>query len=179
MDCEPSDVMVLGAIRRGARKFGKIQKATKVSPEELDKALEDLEKRGLIKIEEKKTWLGKKVELHTTKKGDEELERSVHEMQQSWDTMVQVYKSGDKKKMKDQMDGFRGMLPMMMFFGVMDMMMFSMMFSMMGSSMTDYVPADQIPEGADAGSAGDEGGMDGGVDSGMDGGGGFDFDLGF
>ena len=57
---------------------------------------------------------------------------------------------------------------MMMFFGVMDIMMFSMMFSMMGAAMTDYVPAESIPEGADG--AMDDGGMDDG---------GFDIDIGF
>ena len=47
-----------------------------------------------------------------------------------------------------------------------------MMFSMMGMTMSDYVPAESMPEGADAGA---DGGMDGG---GMDDGG-FDFDIGF
>jgi hypothetical protein len=58
----------------------------------------------------------------------------------------------------------------MMFFGVMDMMMFGMMFGLMGSMMTDYVPQESIPEGMD----GNE--MNGG--DGMDDGG-FDFDIGF
>jgi len=77
------------------------------------------------------------------------------------------------------MESNKSMLPMMMFFGIMDMMMFSMMFSMMGSQMHDYVPQDQIPPGAenqpsDVGDGGDAGG-----DMGGDGGGGFDIDIGF
>ena len=179
MDYEPNDIMVLGAIRRGLKKFDKIRKATRLSPRDLNAALEDLENKGMIRVVEKKGWLGKKVDLVITPKGDEELDRRIHEMQGNWDRMVQMYKSKDKKHLGEEMDGFRGLFPMMIFFGVIDMMMFSMMFSMLGSSMTDYVPADQMPAeggGADGGTAGDEGGMDGGVDSGFDGGG---FDLGF
>ena len=170
MDYEPKDVIVLGAIKSGAKKFDKIQKITKIDPKELNEILEKLEERKLIKVEEKKGWLGKKIEIQTTEKGDSEVEQRIHELQGNWEQMVQLYKSGDKEKLKDQMDGFRGFFPMMMFFGIMDMMMFSMMFSMMGASMSDYVPADQMP--ADMAEGGD---MDGG---GMDDGG-FDFDIGF
>jgi len=49
-------------------------------------------------------------------------------------------------------------------------MMFSMMFSMMGIGMSNYVPAESMPDGGM-----DDGGMD---DGGMDDGG-FDFDIGF
>ena len=166
MDYEPKDVMVLGAIKSGAKKFDKIQKITKIDPKELNEILENLEKQGMIKVEEKKGWLGKKIEINTTEKGDNEVEQRIHELQENWQQMVQLYKSGDKEKLKDQMDGFRGFFPMMMFFGIMDMMMFSMMFSMMGASMSDYVPADQMP--ADVSDGGD-----------MDGAGDFDFDIGF
>ena len=48
---------------------------------------------------------------------------------------------------------------MMMFFGIMDMMMFSAMFSMIGASAGDYVPADQMPD-AGAGDSGDAGDLD-------------------
>jgi hypothetical protein len=70
---------------------------------------------------------------------------------------------------------------MMMFFGIMDMMMFSMMFSMIGMTMHDYVPPDQVPPGADnqpsdVGDAGSDGG-DAGGDSMGDGG--YDIDIGF
>jgi hypothetical protein len=68
------------------------------------------------------------------------------------------------------MDENKSMLPSMMFFGVMDMMMFGMMFGMMGSMMTDYVPQESIPDGF----GGD--GMDGDADMSD---GGFDFDIGF
>jgi DNA-binding HxlR family transcriptional regulator len=168
MDPEPKDVIVLGAIRRGEKKFDKIQRITQVDPEELNSILEKLEKRGFIQVEEKKGWLGKKIELIITEKGSIELDERIHEIQERWSNMSQIYKTGDKQKLQECMDENKSFLPMMMFFGVMDMMMFSMMFSMMGMAMTDYVPTDNIP--------GDSGMDDG--DSGMDDGG-FDFDIGF
>lgn len=87
--------------------------------------------------------------------------------------MATIYKTGDKEKLKQEMDENKSFLPTMMFFGVMDMMMFSMMFSMMGMAMSDYVPAESMPEG------GEPGMDDGSTDGGMDDGGGFDFDIGF
>ena len=170
---ESKDIIVLGAIKHGIKKFEKIQKTTQIEPQELNSILEQLEKRGLIEIREKKGWLGRKVEIITTEKGEKEVDERVHELQTKWNQMSLLYNKGDKKGLKQYMDDNRSFLPMMMFFGVMDMMMFSMMFSMMGMTMSDYVPPESMPEGA----AGE--GMDGGDAGGFDDGGGFDFDVGF
>jgi len=175
---EPKELIVLGAIKNGIKKFDKIQKVAQIDPKELNEILEKLEKRELIKVEEKKGWLSKKIEITSTEKGDREVDKSVSELQGKWNQMATVYKTGDKDKMKDVMDNNRSFLPMMMFFGVMDMMMFSMMFSMMGASMGDYVPAEDIPAEMNDGSSTDGGGMDDGG-GGMDDGGGFDIDIGF
>ena len=70
------------------------------------------------------------------------------------------------------MDDNKSFLPMMMFFGIMDMMMFSMMFSMIGMSMSNYVPPESMP--ADSGDGGMADAGDGGT-----GDGGFDIDIGF
>ncbi len=178
---EPKDVIVLGAIKKGAKKFDKIKNKTGIEPEELNKILEKLEERGMIRVDKKKGLFGgEKIELQITDKGSNELDQRVHEMKQNWDQMVQMYKSGDKKKLEGFMESNKSMLPMMMFFGIMDMMMFSMMFSMMGAQMHDYVPQDQVPPGAEnqPSDVGD-GGADGGGDMGGDGGGGFDIDIGF
>jgi hypothetical protein len=99
-------------------------------------------------------------------------------MEQKWNQMVQLYKTGDKKKLEEFMGSNKGDFAMMMFFGMMNMMMFSMMFSMIGASMHSYVPPDQVPPGAenqpsDAGS-GDSGDMGGDM-----GDGGYDIDIGF
>ncbi len=172
METESKDIIVLGAIRHGIKKFDKIQKTTQIEPKELNTILEQLENRGFIQVEEKKGWLGKKIEIIVTEKGANEVDERVHELQSKWNQMSQLYKTGDKEKLKDYMDTNKSFLPMMMFFGVMDMMMFGMMFSMMGMPMSDYVPAESMPEGADGGM--DDMGSDGGMDDG-----GFDFDVGF
>ena len=168
MESEPHDVMVLGAIKNGKKKFDKIQKATKINPEELNKILERLEKREFIRVETKKGFFGPKIEIDITEKGENEISERIHELEQHWDQMTMFWKSKDKEKFKQYMDDNRSIIPMMMFFGIIDMIMFSTMLSFMGAQMGDYVPADQIPEGVDGGD------MDGGMDDG-----GFDIDIGF
>lgn len=178
MEEEPKDIIVLGAIKKGAKKFGKIRDKTGIDPEELNKILEKLEERGFIRVEKKKGLFGgEKIELYVTDKGSNELDQRIHEMQENWQRMVQLYKSGDKQKLQDFMDTNKSFFPMMMFFGIMDMIMFSMMFSMIGVMMHNYVPPEQIPPGAENQPA-DAG--DGGADAGGDmGDGGYDIDIGF
>jgi len=180
MEEEPKDIIVLGAIRNGAKKFDKIKSKTGIDPQELNKILEKLEERGLIKVEKKKGLLGgEKIELQITEKGNNEVQQRIHEMEQKWNQMTQLYKMGDKKKLEEFMGNNKSDFAMMMFFGIMNMMMFSMMFSMIGASMGSYVPADQIPPGAENQMADSE---SGGGDMGGDGGagdGGFDIDIGF
>jgi len=177
------DIIVLGTIRHGITKFERIMKMTNLDARELDGILNDLEKRGYIMIREKKNWLGRpKIEIFSTQAGADKVDDSVREMQSKWGQMTSIYQSGDKKRMKGFMDDNRSILPMMLFFGIVDMMMFSMMFSMIGMPMSSYVPAESMPEGADSGmDDGGDGGGDGGDGGGMDGGdgGGFDFDVGF
>ena len=141
--------------------------------------LEKLEERGLIEINEKKGLFGSKIEIIITEKGSKEIDERIHELQEEWCQMVTLYKSGDKQKLKDHMDQKRSFLPTMMYFGIIDMMMFSMMFSMMGIGMSDFFAGD--PQGmeyandAGMGDAGDGGSSDGGEGGFMDGG----FDVGF
>ena len=82
--------------------------------------------------------------------------------------MSVLYKTGDKEKLKQEMENNKSDIPSMMFFGITAMMMFSMMFSMMGMAMSDYVAPENMPDTGDG--AMDDGGMDDG---------GFDFDIGF
>ena len=158
-------MMVLGAIRRGKSGFGKIQGATGIEPGRLDEILRGLEEAGLIRAEERKGWLGRKVEITATEEGTREVERRLGDLQVRWGKMAAMYKTGNKEGVRRMMDENRSFLPMMMFFGVMDMAMLGMMFGLMGASMSDYVPADSVPPGADAGA--DPGAGD------------FDFDVGF
>jgi predicted transcriptional regulator len=168
---EPKELIVLGAIKNGIKKFEKIQKTTEIDAEELNTILEKLEDRGMIKVEEKKSWLGKKIEMTVTEKGSREVDERVHELQEKWSQMSLLYKTGDKQKLQQYMDDNKSILPTMMFFGIVDMMMFSMMFSMIGMSMSDYVPAESIPDGMNGGEGTGEGGDFGD--------GGFDIDIGF
>ena len=166
METEPKDVIVLGSIQRGRKKFSDIQNETKISPEELNSILEELENKKFIKVEENKGWFGKKIELKITEDGSNELDKKIIEIQSKWKEMQLLYESGDKQKLQQKMEENKSFLPTMMFFGVMDMMMFSMMFSMMGIGMSDYVSQESM----------DDGSMD---DGSMDDGDGFDFDIGF
>jgi DNA-binding HxlR family transcriptional regulator len=176
MQIEPKDVIVLGSIRRGKKKFSNIQNETKISSEELNLILEELENKKFIKVEEKKGFFGKKIELEVTEEGSNELDKKIIEIQDKWKEMQLIYENGDKQKLQQKMEENKSVLPTMMFFGVMDMMMFSMMFSMMGVGMSDYVSQKDM---ANDGSM-DDGSMDdGSMDDGSMDDGGFDFDIGF
>ena len=163
MNTESKEIIVLGSIQAGINKFDKIQKMTQIEPKELNLILEQLEKNEFIHVTEKNGLLGKKIEIRITEKGSNEVDKQVHELQTKWNQMSTIYKTKDKEKLKQIMDENKSALPMMIFFGVMDMMMFSMMFSMMGITMSNYVPPENMPEG-----------VDGGMDKGE-----FDMDVGF
>ena len=163
MIIESREIIVLGSIQAGIDKFDKIQKMTQIEPKELNSILEQLEKNEFIHVKEKKGLLGNKIEIKVTEKGSNEVDKQVHELQTKWNQMSTIYKTKDKEKLKQIMDDNKSALPMMIFFGVMDMMMFSMMFSMIGITMSNYVPPENIPEG-----------VDGGMDEGK-----FDMDVGF
>ena len=148
---EPKDIIVLGAIQAGIKKFDKIQKITQIEPEELNSILEQLENSKFIRVVEKNGLLGKKIEIMVTEKGSKRVDNQVHELQTKWNQMSTLYKTQNKEELKQCMDDNKSFLPMMIFFGVMDMMMFSMMFSMIGMTMSNYVPTENMPEGEDRG----------------------------
>ena len=66
---EIKDKQVLEGINRGAKNFEEIQKITDLEHDELVSILNDLEKRRLMKVEEKGGLFGRKVELYLTGKG--------------------------------------------------------------------------------------------------------------
>ena len=69
---ETKDMQVFEVLNYGAGNFEKIQKITGLKHDELVSILEDLEKRGMMKVEEKSGLLGSKIELYPTKKGIKE-----------------------------------------------------------------------------------------------------------
>ncbi len=169
---DPKDLIILGAIINGEKQFDKLSKRTKIEPKELNSILEKLEGRELIWVQEKKGFFGKKIEIHVTEKGKKEIDERVHELQTKWNDMQKAYQTGDKQKLQQIMKNEKSFLPTMMFFGIIDIMMFSMMFSMMGMAMSSYIPAEdmsQFDNGADGDGLGDTG-MDNGE---------FDLDIGF
>jgi len=168
MNLEPKDIIVLGAIKHGIKKFERIQKITQIEPKELNLILEQLENKRFIQVEEKKGLLGKKIEINVTDKGSNKVDEQIHELQIKWNQMSTVYKTKDKEKLKQCMEDNKLFFPTMIFFGVMDMMMFSMMFSMIGMTMSSYVPAESMPDEGDGMSDGFEAGTNDG-----------DFDVGF
>ena len=171
MDEENKETVVLGIITRGASKFGKISQETKIEPKELESILQKLENSGLIKVDEKKGWLGTKIEINPTNEGYREFERQLKILQDKWNELENTYKSGNKQELEQKLKEDKSFLPSMMMFGIIDMMMFSMMFSMIGASMGSFIPTENM-EGMDEG-AGDMDSSDVGDD------GGFDIDIGF
>ena len=147
MNTEPNDIIALGAIQAGIKKFDKIQKMTQIEPEELNSILEQLENSGFIQVAEKSGLLGKKIEILVTEKGSNEVDKQVHELQTKWNQMSTLYKTQDKEGLKQYMDDNKSFFPMMIFFGVMNIGMFSMMFGMIGIEMSNYVPTENMPEG--------------------------------
>ena len=67
-------MLVLGEIKRGVKTFGNIQQRTGFNTDELKSILESLEKKGLMRIQEKKGALGIKIELIPTEKGYKEFQ---------------------------------------------------------------------------------------------------------
>ncbi len=150
MNLEPKTIIVLGAIKHGINKFERIQKITQIKAEELNTILEKLESSKLIQVIEKKGLLGNKIEVIVTDGGSTKVDEQIHELQSKWNQMSILYKTKDKENLKQSMEDNKSFFPTMIFFGVMDMMMFSMMFSMIGMAMSSYVPVENIPDGVDS-----------------------------
>lgn len=66
---QTDEMIVLGAMHRGAKTFASIQKKTGMDDSSLNKALENLEGRQMIKVVTRKGLMGTKVEVYPTDKG--------------------------------------------------------------------------------------------------------------
>ena len=69
---ETKDMQVFEVLNYGAENFEKIQKITGLEHDELVSILEDLEKRDMIKVEEKSGLFGSKIGLYPTNNGIKE-----------------------------------------------------------------------------------------------------------
>lgn len=68
---QTKDMLVLGELIKGTKQFDKIQKNTNLDSNELESILDDLERRGLMRVGHKTGPFGSKVELHSTEKGSD------------------------------------------------------------------------------------------------------------
>ena len=66
---ETKDMLVLGELNRGAKNFETIQKITSMERDELISILDDLEKRGLMRVEKNSGFFGTKIVLYVTDQG--------------------------------------------------------------------------------------------------------------
>ena len=126
MDEENKETVVLGVISRGITKFDKISREANVEPKDLEAILQKLENARLIKVDEKKGWLGTKIEIKPTEEGYREFERQLKILQEKWNQLENTYKSGNKQELEQKLKEDKSFLPSMMMFGIVDMMMFSM-----------------------------------------------------
>jgi len=66
---ETKDMLVLGELNRGVKNFETMQKIIGLERDELISILDDLEKRGLMRVEKKSGLTGTKIELFVTDEG--------------------------------------------------------------------------------------------------------------
>lgn len=175
----PDHFMVLGAISRGMKSFGKIVKETKLDKAVVDKVINDLAAQHLISIVVKKGFLGnQKEEFQITETGMRILLAKKQELEKKAQQFQQWYSNGQMSQLQNSMQSDRMWLPFMLFSGIMNAMFFMSMMSFMGAAMTpaESAAAGEAGAGADAGTDGGASGMeDGGGDLGGDFGGDFGF----
>jgi DNA-binding HxlR family transcriptional regulator len=151
----PKDAIVLGTIKAGIKSFNKISKIANIVPKELEQVLETLESRKLIEVNEKKGFLGIKIEIKITEKGGKNLDNQVNELKGKWNQMTQLYKLEDKPELQKYMGENKISFKQMIFFGILDKELFSMMSSMVGMTMTEFISPQDTPQDVDG-----EGGME-------------------
>lgn len=182
----PNHFMVLDAISRGIKKISDVSRITKLSKDEVELILNDLKTQRLVDMQEKKGFFGnKKTEVFITDTGFKILESKKQELSNKSKYLQQLYETGNKRQLQTYMDDNRMWMPMMLFSGLINMVMFTSMMSFMGMAMnpaestqaesqtTDSSGAEDAGAGADSGdydsgsySDADFGGMDtGGFDS--------------
>jgi len=71
IDSKPktTEMLVLGQLTRGTNNFDSLQKILGIDTDTLNSVLEDLEKNGLMQVDQKQGLFGQKIELHPTEKG--------------------------------------------------------------------------------------------------------------
>ena len=182
----PNHFMVLDAIARGMKKVSSIAKVTKLSKDEVELIVNDLKSQRLITVEVKKGFFdNKKIETFITETGTRILNSKKEELTYKSQKLQQLYQTGDRAQMQSYMNDNRMWMPMMLFSGLINMMMFASMMSFMGMAMNpgesaqtegqvdqsgasggDTAGAEDSGAAADAGDTGGFSDMSGGMDMG-------------
>ena len=159
----PNHFMVLDAISRGMKKIDSIAKVTKLSKDEVELIINDLQIQKLIIIQTKKGFLGsKKIEVNVSETGFKILESKKQELVNKSKYLQQLYETGNKGQLQNYMNDNRMWMPMMLFCGLLDVVMFTSMMSFMGMAMN---PAESVQSEAQAAESGGSGADDSGGQS--------------
>jgi hypothetical protein len=168
----PNHFMVLDAISRGMKKIDSIAKVTKLSKDEVELIVNDLNNQKLITMVVKRGFFGnKKNEVYITDTGFRTLESKKQELSHKSQRLQQLYETGNRGQMQSMMDDNRSWMPMMLFSGIMSMVMFGSMMAFMGMAMNPAESAQtegQVDESGgsgaeDTGAASDTGASDTGA----------------
>ena len=162
-NASPNHFMVLDAISRGMKKTDSIAKATKLSQEEVELIINDLQTQKLIVKQTKKGFFGnRKIEVYVTDTGFKVLEAKKQELVNKSKYLQQLYETGNRGQMQSYMDDNRMWMPMMLFSGLINAVMFTSMMSFMGMAMN---PAENVQSEAQAAESGGSGADDSGAAS--------------
>jgi DNA-binding MarR family transcriptional regulator len=181
----PPHFIVLNAISKNLNTIDKIVKSTKLTKSEVEKILKELEDQKLISGNDKKSFFfGIKRQYQLNEIGSKILNEKNQELEGKMRQVQQWYTEGDKTQVQSFMNDNRAWLPMMIFSGIMQMVMFTSLMSFAGMAcnpmggMADQSGVDTSSANTDTGaSVGDTDASGGGFAdaSGFDfGGGGFD-----
>jgi transcriptional regulator with PAS, ATPase and Fis domain len=159
----PNHFMVLDAISRGMKKIEDIAKVTKLSKDEVELIINDLQTQKLVIKQTKKGFFGnKKIEVYVTDIGFKILESKKQELVNKSKYLQQLYETGNRGQMQSYMNDNRMWMPMMLFSGLINAVMFTSMMSFMGMSMN---PAENVQSEAQASESGGSGAEDSGAAS--------------
>jgi DNA-binding MarR family transcriptional regulator len=181
----PPHFIVLNAISKNLNTIDKIVKSTKLTKSEVEKILKELEDQKLISGNDKKSlFFGIKRQYQLNEIGSKILNEKNQELEGKMRQVQQWYTEGDKTQVQSFMNDNKAWLPMMIFSGIMQMVMFTSLMSFAGMAfnpmggMADQSGVDTSSANTDTGaSVGDTDASGGGFAdaSGFDfGGGGFD-----
>ncbi|MDN5846339.1 MAG: MarR family transcriptional regulator [Candidatus Nitrosocosmicus sp.] len=153
----PNHFMVLDAISMGVNKLDSITKRTNLSKDEVELIVNDLQTQKLITKQTKKGFFGnKKIEVYVTETGFKILESKKQELVNKSKYLQQLYETGNRGQMQSYMNKNRSWMPMMLFSGLINMVMFTSMMSFMGMPMNPSENAQGEAQAAESGGSGAE-----------------------